>query len=194
MKRLFVKTKTDIAIAELANEYGGLENFHAELKAMEIESQEAWSSDSINIGKILKAHLYTEYYLNKYLLELYKLKEKKVANLSFDQKIKFIDTKKDSLTSLLPAINKFNKIRNNMAHDLGYLLTIDEANYFKNIEEFKSYFFITKTQINENSPVDVYELFSKFIAQRIGELLNPRQHRLDHVMNALAKDVCDIYF
>lgn len=189
-----MKKRTDKAIAELANAYDGLENFHAELKNRVEESQKAWSSDFIGIGKILRSHLYAEYYLNKYLFKLYNLKEKELDNLSFYKKLVYIEEKNDSLKSLLPAIKKFNKIRNNMTHDLGYFLTIDETNYFKDIEEFKSYFFITKTQINENLPIDVYELFSQFIAHRISELLNPKQKELDNVMEAIAKDACDIYF
>jgi len=108
IKRLFVKKRTDKAIAELANAYNGLENFHAELKNRVEESQKAWSSDSIGIGKILRSHLYAEYYLNKYLFKLYKLKEKELDNLSFYKKLVYIEEKNDSLKSLLPAIKKFN--------------------------------------------------------------------------------------
>ena len=48
--------------------------------------------------------------------------------------------------------------------------------------------------IDENDPIDVYELYSHFIVHRIHEIVNPRQELLDNVMKALSKGVADIYF
>ena len=81
-----------------------------------------------------------------------------------------------------------------MSHNLECHISEKDSKYFKTREPFQSYYFIAKAMIDENDPIDVYELYSHFIVHRIHEIVNPRQELLDNVMKALSKGVADIYF
>ena len=91
--------RVDEALARLAEEYDGIENFHAEREAMSHEAKKAWSADVLNIGRVLRSHLYVEYYLNKYLKEKYRFSARKIAPLSFFDKVEII--RKITMKSIL---------------------------------------------------------------------------------------------
>ena len=188
-----MKKRVDIELIKIAVAYGGIDNYKEEIKSHSIESTLGWNSDFIAIGRILRGHLYVEYYLNKYLIEKYNLDKKELSSLTFYNKIKKI-RKNDKLWIITGSIKKINSIRNKIAHQLSFSATENDRIFFTNINEFKSYWFIMKNTINENDFLDVYDLFCQFIAQRIIEALNPNQHYIDNYFEALRKDVVELWF
>jgi hypothetical protein len=188
-----LKNRVDEEFEKLDEEYNGIENFHKELNKINEEAQNAWSSDHIGIGRILCAHLYVEYYLNKYLKEKYNLSNNKINNLTFNKKILEID-EDDKINFIIPSLNKINNLRNKMAHNINFKIQEEDLEYFKTRQEFQSYLFITKSTINENNIFDLYELYARYTSQTINEALNDKQYLLDNIMKALSKDAVDIYF
>lgn len=188
-----MRKKTDEALKKLAFAYGGIQNFHSERADLAEEAKNAWSSDVLSIGRILRAHLYVEYYLNKYLTQKCLIKKSEVESFTFFQKIEYIEKRKDSIRELASSIKRINRTRNMMSHNLNWALGEKDSNYFKSRKFFQNYYSLAKTSIDEGNPVEVYELYCHFIANKICEKLNPKQYLLDNVMKALAKDVVDAY-
>ncbi|MDK2042082.1 hypothetical protein [Aliarcobacter butzleri] len=172
--------------------YGGIDNYREEIKRYCDEATFAWNSDPIAIGRILRAHLYVEHYLDKYLREEYNLNNKELVFLNFYGKIKKIE-RNDKIWILCKSLKKLNSIRNKIAHNLSFSFTKNDLIFFKNRKEFQSYWFIIKSSIDENDFLDVYEVFCQFISQNINEALNPKQYLIDNVMEALRKDIVDIW-
>jgi len=180
-------------MAELASAYGGIEKFHAEQKTISDEAEKAWNSDVISIGRVLRSHLYVEYYLNNYLEKKLNITRDQIKELTFHKKNQKLKKGKSELKDLTASIGRINHVRNRMSHNLSATINSEDADYFRSVERFKPYYFIIKASIDESDPVKVYEVYCQFVAQKIMEALNPKQHFLDNVMKALSKDAVDVY-
>lgn len=178
-------------MAELASVYGGIENFHAEQKVISDEAEKAWNSDIVSIGRVLRSHLYVEYYLNTYLEKKLSITKKQLGDLSFDKKNQKL--KNSELENLVPSIKKINRIRNKMSHNLNAMISNKDADHLKSIECFKPYYLTTKRFVGEIDPIKTYEIYCQFIAQNIIEALNPNQDLINNVRKAMTKDLVDVY-
>jgi hypothetical protein len=158
---------------------------------MSNEAEKAWNSDVVSIGKVLRSHLYVEYYLNKYIFDKQIVTEQELDNLTFAEKVRKIPDN-DALSPLSLSIKHLNWIRNRMSHNLGECVNKKDSDYF--FENTPHFEFYCSLYPNVNKPVDIYELHSRFVAQRISETLNPKQDLINNVIQkALKQDVNDIY-
>lgn len=188
-----MKRRTDDAMAELESAYGGIEKFHAEQKVILDEAEKTWDLDVVSIGRVLRSHLYVEYYINSYLKTKLSINRRQLGLLSFYQKIQELKKRKSKLKVLAASIERINFVRNRISHNLNAMVDNEDSEYFKSVGEFKSYYHILKPSIDEDDPVKIYEIYCQFVVQKIIEALNPRQYLIDGVMKALSKDVVDIY-
>ncbi|MBR7780640.1 hypothetical protein [Undibacterium luofuense] len=184
--------KFDKAYASLADAYGGIDKFHAEREAMSKEAREVFDQDVLEIGRILRSHLYVEYYIDKYLKEKY-CYNRKDLNITFSKKIKIINDKNDELKPFIRSIKRLNLIRNKMAHNLKFRIREEDANFFRNEDLYKNYFF-SKIVIDEENKIDVYELYSSLVACRICEILNKKNYLFENVLKAIKDEARDVYF
>jgi len=188
-----LKRRFDDAMAELASAYGGIEKFHADQKEISDEAEKAWSSDVVSIGRVLRSHLYVEYYLNSYLETKLNINKDQLKELTFHQKIQKLKKRKNELKTLSVSIGRVNQVRNKMSHNLNSMVSNEDAEYFKTVDKFKPYYFILKASIDESDPVRIYEVYCQFIAQKIMEALNPKQNFINNVMKAISRDAVDVY-
>lgn len=98
-----------------------------------------WEQDTATIGRILRAHLFVEYFLTEFIQsrnpELGPLDE---ARVSFSQKVALVGTGTAGTSYLIPGIRRLNTIRNRLAHTLRAEVTDDDANAFLQINMFRA--------------------------------------------------------
>lgn len=189
--------RTDDAMRTLAQAYSGMENFHAEFEQRGNELQKMWSVDPIEKGRVIKAHLFVEHYLNLYLSKILHYERHKIDEMGFWRKAcTFTKKSGHGFKKLNTPLSRFNKCRNDLAHNLEKALTDKDKRFFENINDprFASWLLMFKKETKNMTAVEFYELFATFMAQVIEERLNPRQHLIDNVMSALRQDVVEIYF
>lgn len=98
---------------------------------------ERWNTDVAAIGRILRAHLYVEYYLTNHLQHANpNLGDLGEARLSFDMKIKFLKANNPPISELKPGLKKLNTIRNGLAHRLNASIRPEDAAAFLSVELF----------------------------------------------------------
>lgn len=71
-----------------SHQYTAESKISTQQKVISDEAEKAWSSDVISIGRVLRSHLYVEYYLNTYLEKKLSFTKKQLRGLSFDKKTK----------------------------------------------------------------------------------------------------------
>lgn len=189
--------RTDGAMRTLAEAYGGMKNFHTELEQRRNALQKMWSVDPIQKGRVIKAHLFVEHYLNLYLSKVLHYRRDRIDKMGFWDKASILTKEAGpGFKKLNGPLSRFNRCRNNLAHNLEKTLTDGDKRFIESIDDprFASWLLMFKTELESVTAVELYELFATFMAQVIDELLNPRQHLLDNVMSALREDVLEIYF
>lgn len=73
---------------------------------------------------ILRAHLICEYYLNQILILKHKVDAKKIDELRFFEKLDLAFDKSDTYEkNIFDRVNKLNKLRNRVGHELEYVLS-----------------------------------------------------------------------
>ncbi|MES2416224.1 MAG: hypothetical protein V4504_00790 [Patescibacteria group bacterium] len=87
---------------------------------------------------IIKAHLLCEYYVNQILILREKCSHKEVESLTFKEKItKALDLNDTGEKLIFDYINKLNKLRNKVGHELEYTLSesdVDSLGYVQGKE------------------------------------------------------------
>ncbi len=100
---------------------------------------EKWSQDVVGIGRILRAHLFVEYFITDYLRaanpNLGKLDD---AKLSFSQKVHLIGSSAPDITRLIPGIKRLNAVRNRVAHTLKAEITEEDISVILADKYFKA--------------------------------------------------------
>ena len=103
------------------------------------EMRHRWNQDVEAIGRILRSHLYVEYYVTEYLEKVNpRLGSVERARLSFVQKLELLDPKDIRIGEVLPGIRHLNTIRNRLAHRLSATVTEDDAAVFLSAQYFKA--------------------------------------------------------
>lgn len=190
-------TRTNDALHALAQAYGGMENFHKELEQRRKALQNMWSVDPIEKGRVIKAHLFVEYYLNLYLSKVKNYKRNKIDTMMFWQKANVLTkTGGPDFKKMTRPLSRFNKCRNNLAHSLESVLTDSDKRFFESIDDprFLAWVNVNKKESESKTAIDLYELYATLVVQVIEECLNPRQHLIDDLAHALGQDAVDIYF
>ncbi len=126
--------------AELVvKEVGGGKRLREIIEAEKQEDAGLWALCPFTVGRILRAHLYVEYFLDKALARANpRLGSLSEARLTCAQKLALLDTKGDPiLTSLIPGLTQLNRIRNRLAHSPKEGLSDEDISVFKGIPLFR---------------------------------------------------------
>ena len=151
-------------IAENAMElFGGKESFFAAADKDLAEINDRWNQNIEVIGRILRAHLFLEYYMSEYLSKANpRLESLTESRLSFSQKLSLLDSSNPDIAFILPGIKRLNAIRNRLAHNLSAQVTEDDKTIFLACERFAA---MRKAKAQTNtvgeSPLEVLEDFAR---------------------------------
>ena len=151
---------------------GGIDRAEAVLISEMNERQRRWDQDILTIGRILRAHLYVEHYLTRYLEEKNpQLGSLKNARLSFIQKVALLNSTNRLLQEIRPGIKHINTIRNRLAHQLTASVTPEDATIFLHAKAFKAFRdeaalrgMLGKDGLASQEPLDVLEDFAKHVS------------------------------
>jgi hypothetical protein len=105
------------------------------------------------IGRVLRAHLVVESFLNTFLSAHYGISDLKEAKLSFFQKAKLLPDAASSTAFVKPGILQLNAIRNKFGHNLDFEI------HHKEISAINEVLAVARSATRFNSPVDAIEAF-----------------------------------
>jgi len=141
------------------------------------------------MGRILRAHLFVEHYLTRYLqTQNPNLGDLDEARISFAQKLGLVGQAEKSLAHLLPGIRRLNAVRNRISHTLKIELTPEDSRAFLSITLFQEYRKrVARPKKPNDDPVRVVEDFAKYAGIMLEAASNPDRLKWAEAM----KDVRD---
>lgn len=124
-----------------------------------------WEQDTGQIGRILRAHLFVEHWLNEYLrTKNPNLGSLEKARLSFAQKVDLVGDVSSGISYLMLGIRRLNAIRNRLGHSLTAEISDTDGNIFLEIGLFRAMRDEgAKPKIPSTDPVDIIEDFAKHV-------------------------------
>jgi hypothetical protein len=145
---------------------GGLEDAREKIDREFLEKKIRWEQDVTSIGRILRAHLYIEYYLTEYVNKANpRLGDLNKMRISFAQKIDLLDPNDPQIKSVIPGIRHLNKVRNRLAHNLEVEVTVEDTKKFLSATGFKPLRDeLAKPDTPNEYPLQILEDFSKYAA------------------------------
>lgn len=106
------------------------------------------------IGRVLRAHLIVENFLNTYLQETFGFDEFDEIRLSFAQKAKMLPTANSGAALIRPGTIQLNKIRNKFGHTLKHVV---EPSEIVHITQLLS---IARPSAKFDDPIDAIDAFA----------------------------------
>ena len=99
--------------------HGGREQFIAYTDERLRSFNAIWEQDAGRIGRVLRAHLAVEHFLERYISFINPhLPPLENIRLTFNQKLEMLPDDEPSISFLKPGLRKLNSLRNRMAHRL----------------------------------------------------------------------------
>lgn len=151
------------------------EYWEREIKEYEVFSKK----DSSLFGRLIKCHLISEIYLDRYLIHKHSLSNLEEARLSYYQKVMLLPERNEAPAFFRPGLLTLNKLRNKFAHDLDSRLSKNELNT------------MTDMLIMSERPVstmNAIEMIEKFTALSCA-CLNPTPSKIEELFAEAMKHV-----
>lgn len=145
---------------------GGYDNFKQVSDAEFKDMKHRWDLDTVRIGRILRSHLYTEYYLTRHIEKANpRLGDLSNGRLTFSQKISLLDTKEKHFKELTAGLRQINSIRNRLAHRLDAVLTESDVQVFLSNKMFNAIRVeAAKPNTPSPEPIDILEKYAQYAA------------------------------
>jgi hypothetical protein len=112
------------------------------------------AADHDSIGRILRAHLVIENFLETFLASYYGIEDVSSLRLSFFQKAKLLPTEKSSSAFVRPGILQLNAVRNKFGHQLSHEIEPHE------VSAIREALAVARKGVTFNSPVEAIEAFA----------------------------------
>lgn len=125
-----------------------------------------WGQDVVAIGRILRAHLFVEYFMTKCIQTVNpKLGDLDEARVSFNQKLNLLKGCSKHIDQMIPGIKRLNIIRNRIAHNLTAEITDQDIESIFSDRYFKA---LREEHAKPNKPsADKFEIIEDF-AKHVG--------------------------
>lgn len=138
-----------------------VQNYKKEFEHIEIEfnkQNEKYKSllyqDHDFIGRLLKFHLITEFYINEYLENKYPDVDFDEVDLRYYQKLNLLPLSDIRVAFIKPGLKQLNRIRNKFSHNLGATITINDLN------EMLKVLSVTRRETKYTDPEQIVEDFT----------------------------------
>ncbi|WP_153769259.1 hypothetical protein [Labrenzia sp. CE80] len=125
------------------------------------------ATDHDFIGRVLRAHLVVENFLNSYLEQTFGFDDFDGLRLTFAQKAKMLPSAKVSAAFVRPGIIQLNKVRNKFGHTLSHVIEFGEINAMTDILS------IARPNTTFEQPIEAIEAFAPIAC---AFLSNPPMH------------------
>lgn len=134
------------------------------------EIQNIWKQDSSSIGRILRAHLFTEHFLNALLKGgTPGISSLDKAKFTFAQKVYLLGSIAPEFEDILPGIRQLNKVRNRIAHSLHAEFSSEDADVLLGCTVFRALREAAETELaspKSTEIIDIIEDFAKHFGYR----------------------------
>ena len=155
--------------SKIIEHLGGLEEAKKSIDLEFGEVNRNWGQDIENIGRILRSHLFLEFYITQHLRETNpRLGNLDRSRLSFSQKVNLISADSQHINDVLPGIKHINKIRNRIAHNLSIDLESGDIEVFLSLQPFTA---LRNALADPNppssEPIDILEEFARYAASAL---------------------------
>lgn len=112
------------------------------------------STDHDTIGRVLKAHLVVEIFINDFLKAHYGIDDLEELRLSFVQKAKLLPKSKSSAAFIRPGILQLNSVRNKFGHRLNHQIENHEISAIYEVLQ------VARTGVHFASEIEAIEAFA----------------------------------
>lgn len=112
------------------------------------------AADHDTIGRVLRAHLVIENFLNHFLEQTYKIEEIEAVRLSFFQKAMLLPAKLSGAALVRPGILQLNAARNRLGHQIPYAIQMHEISGISEVLR------ISRSKLQFDNPVAAIEAFA----------------------------------
>jgi hypothetical protein len=156
--------------------HGGRDQFIAYTDERLKSFNAIWDQDAGRIGRVLRAHLAVEHFLETYLAFINPhLPPLENVRLTFNQKLELLPENEPSISFLKPGLRKLNSIRNRMAHRLQVEISEEDRAAILSISLFSAMrTALSKGQVPKpGDPLSVLEDFAMFAANLLHARSDP---------------------
>ena len=136
-----------------------------------------FSADHNAIGRVLKAHLVVEQYLNEHIKNRLKMDNLAELKLTFRQKVQLLGEKTHAVVFVKPGILQLNIIRNRFSHRLSS--TIE----WQNISAIVSILDVASKGVKYEEPIDAIEGFASVACAFLCESPTIRRIQMEDELN-----------
>jgi hypothetical protein len=175
------------SVQRLFDAYGGKEHFFAQMSARHSEFNAVWMQDADGIGRVLRAHLAVEHFMNAYLQAINpELGSVENARLGFLQKVDLINEKDRLMGSLKQGLRRLNAIRNRIAHNLQVDVGAEDRDVFLSIAIFAAMRSerAKREGPEPDDPLSVMEQFAKVTSGLLHAGSDPMRHHWNEAMGS----------
>jgi hypothetical protein len=160
---MFTPVDPEVFVKRLFDQYGGRDKAILALSRRFQAFSERWDQDAGTIGRIVRAHLFVEYYLTQYIqVKNPNLADIDEAKLGFAQKVALLSPGDKSIGHLIPGLRRLNKVRNRLAHTLKAEVALEDSQDLLSIDIFREMRNAgARPQLPSEDPVDILEDFAK---------------------------------
>ena len=135
------------------------------------------STDHEGVGRVLRAHLIIESFLNSYLVDMFRFDDFDDLRLSFSQKAKMLPQSKVGAAWVRPGIIQLNAVRNKYGHQLDHTVN------FPDISAIMEVLAVSRSGQEFTTPIDAIEAFAPVAC---AFLAVPPQHLSDAFAQAFS--------
>lgn len=112
------------------------------------------AADHQAIGRVLRAHLIVENFMNSYLVDVFGFEDFDALGLKFAQKAKMLPQSQSSAAWVRPGIIQLNAVRNKFGHRIEHVVE------FSSISAIMEVLSVSKPGIEFKTPVHAIEAFA----------------------------------
>ncbi len=143
------------------------------------EYNQLFQKDSSLFGRIIKCHLISEVYLEKYLKNKLSIMNLGDVRLSYYQKVMLLPERNEAPALFKPGLLTLNKLRNKFAHKLDSTLSRDELNTMTTM------LVMSERPVSTMSSIEMVEKFTALTCA----CLNPTPSKIEKLFEEAMKHV-----
>lgn len=112
------------------------------------------AADHEAIGRVLRAHLIVESFINSYLVDVFEFEDFDALRLNFAQKAKMLPQSRSSAAWVKPGIIQLNSVRNKFGHRIEHVVE------FSSISTIMEVLSVSRPGVEFQTPIDAIEAFA----------------------------------
>ena len=112
------------------------------------------ATDHLAVGRVLRAHLIVENFMNSFLTDFFGFEELDSLRLSFAQKAKMLPQSKSGAAFVRPGIIQLNAVRNKYGHQLDHTVELSAIGAIMDVLD------VSRSDTAFSDPLDAIEAFA----------------------------------